>query len=131
MRSATAIMSIATVLALAGCGAARTAQQPEPKAFVVYFQSGSAELTPEAQQIVAEIATAARNAEHPEITIEGVADRSDDHDLTARRTAAVGSALQADGVADATVTLRGADETANAHGIAARRVRVTLVAQQN
>jgi len=129
MRSGTAIVSIAALLALAGC-TEQTAQQSEPKAFVVYFQSGSAELTPEAQQIVAEIAKAARNAEHPEITVEGVADRGNaDGELTARRTAAVENALRADGVVDATVALRSPEAALDAHGIAARRVKVTLVAQ--
>src|SRR5579863_5506147 len=124
MRTATAVMSIAAMLALAGCGATQTAQQAEPRAFVVYFQTGSAELTPEGRQIVGEIATAARNAERPEITVEGVADRtSTDRDLTARRTAAVESALRTDGVTDAMVTLRSPDP-ADGQGIAARRVQV-------
>jgi outer membrane protein OmpA-like peptidoglycan-associated protein len=129
MRNAKTIVSIAALLTLAGC-AAQTAQQAEPRAFVVYFETGSARLTPEAQQIVAEIADAAKQSRHLDITVNGAADGTDGRDaaLAGRRAAAVEAALRADGVADTVVSVHGT--TPSETGVAAHRVTVTLVARE-
>jgi cytochrome c oxidase subunit 2 len=130
MRTVTALVTVA-MLALSGC-AIETAQQTAPRAYVVYFQRGSAELTPEAQAIVAEIAGTAQKAGSAEIAVEGAADRAgnSDADLAARRAAAVENALRAAGVPNAMVSVRSDDSTtAAAGGVAARGVKITLVAQ--
>ena len=134
MRTATAAVSIAAMLALTGC-AGELAQQAESKAFVIYFQNGSAELTPDAQRAVAEIASAAKKAERSELTIEGTAARTadaasgSDANVDARRVRAVEDALRAAGVAESTIDLRYTSMAAETKGVAARRVKVTLVAQ--
>jgi len=129
MRTVTAVFAATAMLALAACDT-ETAQQAQPRAFVVYFERGSAELTPEAQAIVAEVAGAAQKSERAEITVEGAADRGDrDADLAARRAAAVGQALHAAGVSEAEVSVRGSDTPTKAGGIATRGVKITLVAE--
>ena len=129
MRTITALATIA-MLALSGC-AMETAQEAAPRAYVVYFQRGSAELTPEAQAIVAEIAGTAQKAGYAEIAVEGAADRSGNANvaLSEQRVASVENALRAAGVADAKVSVHGDGATAEAGGVAARGVKITLVAQ--
>jgi outer membrane protein OmpA-like peptidoglycan-associated protein len=134
MRTTTAAVSIAAMLALTGC-TGEPSQQAETKAFVIYFQNGSAELTPDAQRTVAEIASVAKEAGHSELTIEGTAARTADAasggDATvgARRALAVEDALRADGVAESAIDLRYTSVAPETKGVAARRVKVTLVAE--
>jgi cytochrome c oxidase subunit II len=129
MRTITALFAATSMLALTACET-ETAQQAQPRAFVVYFQRGSAELTPEAQAIVSEVAGAAQKSQRAEITVEGVADRGNrDADLAARRAAAVEQALHAAGISEAEVSVRGTDTATEAGGVAARRVKITLVAE--
>jgi outer membrane protein OmpA-like peptidoglycan-associated protein len=122
------------MLALTGC-AGRPAQQAETKAFVIYFQNGSAELTPDAQRTVAEIASAANKARRSELTIEGTVARTadaasgGDANVGARRARAVEDALRADGVAESAIDLRYNSVAPETKGVAARRVKVTLVAR--
>jgi outer membrane protein OmpA-like peptidoglycan-associated protein len=134
MRTTTAAVSIAAMLTLTGCAGEPT-QQAESKAFVIYFQNGSAELTPDAQRTVAEIASAVKEAERSELTIEGTAARtadaasSSDANVGARRALAVENALRADGVAESAIGLRYTDAAPETKGLAARRVKITLVAE--
>jgi outer membrane protein OmpA-like peptidoglycan-associated protein len=126
-------MSMVAMLALTGC-ARELSQQSEPRAFVVYFENGSTELTPEAQGIVADIASAAQKATRAEVTIEGTAARTADAgngaNLAARRTLAVKDALRAAGVPESSIGLRYTDVAADTRGVVAgRRVNVTLVVQ--
>jgi outer membrane protein OmpA-like peptidoglycan-associated protein len=107
MRNMSAILGVTAILALAGCSHTEMARQSQPpRAFVVYFQNGTATLTPEAQQIVDEVADAARHSERSEVIVAGVTDRRADQALTARRTAAVEAALRREGVAETMVSLR-------------------------
>jgi outer membrane protein OmpA-like peptidoglycan-associated protein len=122
------------MLTLTGCAGEPT-QQAETKAFVIYFQNGSAELTPDAQRAIAEIASTATKAERSELTIEGTAARTanaasgGDANVGARRALAVENALRADGVAESTIDLRYTSVAPETTGVAARRVKVMLVAQ--
>lgn len=86
---------------LAACTASPPAPPPpQPKQFDVFFSVGSAKLTPEGQQVVDAIATAARDTKPSSITIEGEADGTapKDAQLADQRATAVTSALKAAGI---------------------------------
>ena len=90
------IVFLASLILLVACAT----KPPPPKQFDVFFQVGSARLTPEGQQVVATIVTAARDMKPSSVVVEGEADGSSPKDgqLADQRATTVASALKAAGV---------------------------------
>jgi len=100
-----AIVAVTAALAFGSCGAASAAPE-QSRVFGVYFTSGSATLTPEAQQVIHAVADAAQRHERSDLVIDGIAHRDNGSALASRRAAAVASALRRAGVAETMVSLR-------------------------
>ena len=114
------------LLALAsGCAA-----PPQPR-YVVFFNTYSSDLDPEARGVVQAAATAARNAPALPVTVAGYTDRLNDPgadvQLSRRRAQAVADALAAAGVDRGRVSLqpRGQDREGDP-GVERRRVEISL-----
>ena len=121
----TAVAILSALAALAGC----TNPPAEPRNFVVYFQSGDANVTPEAQQVVANAASAMRDRPPTKIVVEGHADggTTTDARLADQRALAVIHALAEDGVdANSIEKLQGAPPTGQT-GVAAHQVIIRFV----
>ena len=90
------IFPLVFVLLVAACAV----KPPPPKQFDIFFQVGSAKLTPEAQQIVDVIAATIRDTKPSSIVVEGEADGTQlkDAQLADQRATTVTSALKAAGV---------------------------------
>jgi outer membrane protein OmpA-like peptidoglycan-associated protein len=90
---------VLAALLLSACQAAA----PLPATFIVFFHSGSAELTPEAQAAIAQAADAARASHASGIAIASGVAQGDNLRLAEPRYAAVQRALVARGVAAASI----------------------------
>jgi OmpA-OmpF porin, OOP family len=91
------------------------APPPQHQVFKVYFELDRANLTPEAGQIVANAAAAAKANPSANVSLVGKTDTSGtaayNQGLSERRTATVRRALAGDGVADGRITGRSVGET--------------------
>jgi outer membrane protein OmpA-like peptidoglycan-associated protein len=114
------------VLAVAGCAAQKPA---EPQQFVVYFQTGDASVTQEAQQVIAQAAAATRQHAPSKITVEGHADggTSNDAALADRRAIAVMGALVRSGVNATAIEKTPGTPAAGATGVAAHQAIIRLM----
>ena len=96
------LFPLAFGLLLAACtGNPPPASQPlPPKQFDIFFQVGSARLTPEGKQVVDAIAASARDTKPSSVVVEGEADGTQPKDaqLADQRATAVTGALKAAGV---------------------------------
>src|SRR4051812_40482448 len=88
------------VLALASC---QSASPSLPATFIVFFHSGSTELTPEAQTAIAQAATAAQASRPSHVAIASGVAQGDNLRLAEPRYQAVQRALIARGVAAASI----------------------------
>jgi hypothetical protein len=93
------IVPLVLGLLLAAC-AANPPAPPPPKQFDIFFQVGSAKLTPEGQQVVDTIVASVRDTKPSSIVVEGEADGTQlkDAQLADQRAITVTSALKAAGV---------------------------------
>jgi flagellar motor protein MotB len=109
------------LLLVAGCAS-------EPKTYPVFFSRDAAEITPEAQSVIAQIAQ--RSAEqHPaHIIVEGQADGATPQDtaLAETRAGRVAEALTAAGIDPARIERHPGMPEPGASGVAARKVLVTF-----
>ena len=107
---------------LAGC------MTPEPRNYFIFFPAGSAELTPEARQIVTTIAAAANQRPAMKLAIEGRADGGATLDaaLADKRATKVMEALTESGVNAARLTKQPGAPPAGVTGVAAHQVIVHL-----
>lgn len=101
----------------------------EPQEFVILFGTGAAQLTPEAQKIVALIADLAARQHPASIAVAGYgdADTGTDTALAERRAAAVVRALAAAGIAPGRIKEVPRAPPARAAGIPVHKVTVTFV----
>jgi outer membrane protein OmpA-like peptidoglycan-associated protein len=129
------IVLLMSLIALAACTANPPPAPPpsQPKQFDVFFQLGSAKLTPEGQQVVDTVVAAIRDAKPSSVVVEGEADGSTakDAQLADQRAAAVASALKAAGVDPSTIaqhaTLAQPAQTDAGTHIATHKVTLQLV----
>ncbi len=96
---------------------------PEARNFVVYFQTGDATVTPDARQVVANAAAAARNRPD-KLVVEGHADggATTDAELADRRALAVMRALTDAGVDAARIVKQQGAPPPGEAGVAAHQV---------
>ena len=114
--------SVLVFCGLAGC------MTPEPHNYFIYFQAGSAELTPEAQQIVTTIAAAANQHKAAKLAVEGRADGGTvaDATLADQRAAKVMAALTEGGVDASRIAKQPGAPPEGVTGVAAHQVIVHL-----
>ena len=122
---------LALLAALAGCAGFRSGPAAEGP-FLVFFETGSATLTPEAREIVRQAAEAAEASPPDSIVVLGHAStegtREANQTLSARRVRAVERALEQSGVAPALLRLTALGEaTARRADVSERYVRIILV----
>lgn len=93
------IVPLVSLILLAACNANPPAPLP-PKQFDIFFQVGSARLTPEAQQVVDTAVAAVRDTKPSSVVVEGQADGATPKDaqLADQRATTVTTALKAAGV---------------------------------
>ena len=101
----------------------------QPRDFVVYFQTDSADLTPTAQQVVATAASRAHDASASKILVAGRADGSTAHDATLadQRATMVMQALGKQGIPAAQIEKQADAPPADRVGVAAHQVVITLL----
>jgi flagellar motor protein MotB len=101
----------------------------QPRDFVVYFQTDSADLTPTAQQVVVTAASRARDVSATKILVAGRADGNTAHDATLadQRATAVMQALSKQGIPAAQVEKQADAPPADRTGVAAHQVIITLL----
>jgi outer membrane protein OmpA-like peptidoglycan-associated protein len=121
----TRLVCAALLAALAGCAA----HLQEERNYVVYFKTDSADLTPEAQQVVATIAEARTQLGPSHITVEGRADGGKPHDATLaeERARVVSRALIAAGIDPAMIALQPSAPLPGITGVAAHQVMVRFM----
>jgi outer membrane protein OmpA-like peptidoglycan-associated protein len=95
-----ALLLFAAALALAAC---QSASAPLPATFIVFFHSGSAELTPEAQAAIAQAAAAVQASRPSHVAIASGVAQGDNLRLAEPRYLAVQRALIGRGVAAASI----------------------------
>jgi hypothetical protein len=93
------IVPVVSLILLAACNANPPAR-PAPKQFDVFFQVGSARLTPEGQQVVDTAVATIRDTKPSSIVVEGEADGGTPKDaqLADQRATTVTNALKTAGV---------------------------------
>ena len=93
------IVPLVSLILLAACNAKPPAPAP-PKQFDIFFEVGSARLTPEAQQVVDTAAATVRDTKPSSVVVEGQADgvAPKDAQLADQRATTVTNALKAAGV---------------------------------
>jgi hypothetical protein len=101
----------------------------QPRDFVVYFETDSADLTPTARQVVATVATNAHDTSPSKILVAGRADGSTAHDATLadQRAAVVMQALSKQGIPATQIEKQADAPPANRVGVAAHQVIITLL----
>jgi outer membrane protein OmpA-like peptidoglycan-associated protein len=116
------LAALGLTMMLAGCAAS------EPRQFVVFFGTDDASLTPAAQQLVAEIAAAARDQHSSKIAVAGYGDGAGAQDaaLADRRATTVVRALAAAGVGPSSIEKRPGLAADQATGIPVHKVTVIL-----
>ena len=114
----------AVCTALAAC-----AHLDQPRNYLVYFDTDSANLTPDGQRIVATIASTAHDVSPSKILVAGRADGSTAHDATLadQRATVVMQALTQQGVAANHIEKEPDAPPSNVTGVAAHEVVVTLL----
>ena len=124
-RRLTRMVLAALLAALAGCAA----HLQEPRSYLVYFVRDSADLTGEAQQVVATIAEARTKLGPSHITVEGRADGGTPHDATLadERARVVSRALVAAGIDPAMISLQPSAPPPGITGVAAHQVTIRFV----
>jgi outer membrane protein OmpA-like peptidoglycan-associated protein len=112
----------ALVLALLACA------MPEPRQFVVFFGTDDSNLSPAAQQLVSEIAAAAREQHPNKIAVAGYGDGTTTHDavLADQRAAGVIRALASAGIEASVIEKRPAVPADQATGIPVHKATVTF-----
>jgi outer membrane protein OmpA-like peptidoglycan-associated protein len=117
-------ISLALAMMLIGCAAAPSRQ------FVVFFGTNDDRLTPEAREIVAQVAATARGQQATKVAVagygDGEGDAAQDAALAERRSAKVVQALTDAGVDARTIQKRPGVPPAAATGIPVHKVTVTL-----
>ena len=129
------IVPLILLALLAACTASPPAPMPPPppKQFDIFFQVGSARLTPEGQQVVDTIVAAARDTKASSVVVEGEADgaAAKDAQLADQRATAVTNALKTAGVDPAKIAQHAAlalpAQTDMATHISTHKVMVQLV----
>jgi outer membrane protein OmpA-like peptidoglycan-associated protein len=119
------VLALGVLALAAGC-----AKKPaEPQNFVVYFETGDANVTPVAQQVLATAATAAQDRPPAKIVVEGHADGGTTNDaaLADRRALAVIHALTEDGIDANRIEKLQGTPPAGETGVAAHQVIVRFV----
>ena len=119
------IAVIAALTLLAACAS----QPPEPRTFVVFFETDKASLTPDAQRLVAEMAAAAHATNPSKIIVEGRADGSTAHDATLadERASAVIHGLVDAGIDGKTLDKQPSAPASGTTGVAAHQVIVRFL----
>ncbi len=119
------ILGAAALVALAAC----TTPLPAPRNFTVFFLTDTAELGPTAQQVVTQIAEAAKSSNPSRIVVSGRADGNTAHDasLADQRGAVVMRALVDQGVAATRIAQQPDAPDPTRTGVAAHQVIVTLL----
>jgi outer membrane protein OmpA-like peptidoglycan-associated protein len=114
--------AFAVTMMLVGCAVS------EPRQFVIFFGTDDDSLTPAAQQLVAEIAAAARDQHSAKMAVAGYGDGATARDaaLGDRRATTVVRALAAAGVEPSSIEKRPAVAADQATGIPVHKVTVTL-----
>ena len=126
-------ITLLAVLAIGLAGCKTAPPQPITKNYLVFFHFDSADLSPEARQIVDQAAAGAKTMKPSTVAIAGFADKvgtpAYNQHLSERRVAAVQQALVADGV-DPKLFLRIplGDADAAIEGTGDRRVEIRLSA---
>ena len=115
-------VSVLVLFALVACMA------PEPRSYFLFFPSGSAELTPEARQIVTTIAAAAKEQKAAKLAVEGHADggTAADAALADKRATVVMAALVEGGVDARRIDKQPGAPPEGITGVAAHQVIVHL-----
>lgn len=127
-RPGAGIVFAALVLGLAGC---KTAPPSTPRTYLVFFHSDSADLSPEARQVVDQAAAGVTAFKPSTVAVASFADKvgtpAYNQHLSERRVAAVEQALVADGVSPG-LLLRVplAEAEAANQGTGDRRVEIRL-----
>jgi outer membrane protein OmpA-like peptidoglycan-associated protein len=109
--------------------AACTHRLESPREFVVFFETDQAALTPEAQQVIGQVADNARELHPSKIVIAGRADGGTAHDATLadQRAIAVMQKLTDDGLVASLLEKQSDAPRAGASGIAAHQVVIRLL----
>ena len=116
------------LLALASCTpAGGPARQP---AYTVFFSEHSSQLEPQAVDVIAQAASAAKAAPGARVMVLGYTDsagsKPDDVVLSRQRAQRVADALGADGVQAGRIAQQGRGQTGEDPGVGSRRVDITL-----
>jgi outer membrane protein OmpA-like peptidoglycan-associated protein len=100
-----------------------------PREFVVFFETDQAGLTPEAQQVIGQVADNARELHPSKIVVAGRADGGTAHDATLadQRATAVMNRLTNDGVASRLLEKQSDAPRAGTGGVAAHQVVIRLL----
>ncbi len=123
------ILTITLLLALAACTpqAGGPARQP---AYTVFFSEHSSQLEPQAVDVIAQAASAAKAAPAVHVMVLGYTDsagsKPDDVVLSRQRAQRVADALTADGVPAGRIAQQGRGQTGQDPGVESRRVDITL-----
>jgi hypothetical protein len=117
-------VSVLLLGGLAGC----MMMTPQPRNYFIFFQAGSADLTPEARQIVTTAATAANQQMSLKLAVEGRADggTAADAALADKRATAVLEALAESGVGANRMAKQPGAPPEGVTGVAAHQVIVHL-----
>jgi outer membrane protein OmpA-like peptidoglycan-associated protein len=112
------------LLALAAC-----ASLDKPRDFIVFFQTDQATLTPEAQQVIADVAKQAKDVSPSKIVVAGRADGNTAHDATLAddRATIVMRALSDKGIPAEKLSKLADAPPAERTGVAAHQVVITLL----
>lgn len=119
------IAAFTMLMALVGC----TSPDSAPRNFIVFFETDKSSLTPEAQALVTQMASAAQAAMPSKITVEGRADGGTAHDaaLADERATAVMRALVEAGVDAKKIEKRPSAPPPGTTGTAAHQVVVQFL----
>jgi outer membrane protein OmpA-like peptidoglycan-associated protein len=100
-----------------------------PREFIVFFETDHADLTPEAQQVIGQIADNTRELHPSKIVVAGRADGGTAHDATLadQRATAVMNRLTNDGVASRLLEKQSDAPRAGTGGVAAHQVVIRLL----
>lgn len=123
------MLGATAALLLLGLAAGCANRLTEPRQYVVFFATNTAELAPEARQVMGQVAGDARDLEPSKVTVEGQADGGTAHDATLadQRAATVVQTLVASGVPAGTIDKRPSAPPAALGGVAAHKVIVRLI----
>ena len=114
----------AVLLALAAC-----ASLDKPRDYIVFFQTDQADLTPEANQVIADVAKQTHDLSPSKVVVSGRADGATAHDATLadQRAQTVMKALSDKGVPAAKISKLADAPPAERTGVAAHQVVITLL----